>query len=163
MTVPRPANGATRGSSLLLVLGGAGLVLISFRFLNWYDVANSGADTVGDPTFRALLSSAQDLGGAGVALAYFQWLSWTLLIAVAVIGASAALPLPGANVLRLLGFLFGITGALATYYALAQHQNAIGSANNVFHNATWGVWCAIGGFLAAAIGAALGPEAKARR
>jgi hypothetical protein len=154
----RAGNGEVRGGGLLLVLGGAGFVLISFRFLDWYHVPTSGADTAGDPTFPALRDSAQQLGGAGVALAYFDWLSWTLVIAVAVLGASAVLPLPGAASLRLLGFLAGILGAVATYYALAQHQNAVGSADSVFHNATWGVWAAIGGFLVAGIGAALGPR-----
>ena len=151
-------DGDVRGAGLLLVLAGALLALLSFRFLDWYDVPSGGADTAGDPTFAALHDSAQQLGGAGVALAYFQWLSWTLVIAVAVIGLGAAIPLPGADLLRLLGFLLGLLGAVATYYALAQHQNAIGSTRGVFYNATWGVWVAIGGFLIAGIGAVLGPR-----
>ena len=161
MSDARAGRADVRGSGLLLVLGGAGFVLISFRFLDWYQVPTSGADTAGDPTFPALRDSAQQLGGAGVALAYFTWLSWALAIAVAVLGASAVLPLPGAGPLRLLGFLAGVLGAVATYYALAQHQNAVGSAHSVFHNATWGVWAAIGGFLVAGLGAALGPRRAA--
>jgi hypothetical protein len=52
----------------------------------------------------------------------------------------------------------GVIGVGGTYYALAQHFNATGSAHNVFHNATWGVWAALVGFLLAAVGAVLGPR-----
>lgn len=162
MTVARKRRDAVGVPGLLLVLGGAALVLVSLRFLDWYDVQQTTADSAGNATFPTLHTSADQLGGAGVAIAYFNWLSWTLLIAVIVIGASATLPLPGADALRVTGFLLGLLGAVATYYALAQHQNAIGSKNSVFHNASWGVVAAIAGYLLAGLGAVLGPR-KLRR
>jgi hypothetical protein len=140
-----------------LVLVGAAVVLLSFRFLDWYDVAGTGADSVGDVTFSTLHSSAEQLGGAGVASAYFSWLAWALLIAMIVLGAAANLPVPGADALRVAGFLVGVLGVAGTYYALAQHSNSTGGSG-VFHNSTWGVWLALLGYLLGAVGATLGPR-----
>jgi hypothetical protein len=147
----------TNGRSVLLVLAGALAVLLSFRFLHWYDVP-AGHDSSGDVTFTKLHASAEQLGGAGVASIYFGWLAWVLLIGGLVVGMAAAIPTPVVDFLRVLGFLIGLIGSGATYYALAQHFNATGSKDDVLHNATWGVWAALGGFAAIALGAALGPR-----
>jgi hypothetical protein len=142
---------------VVLVITGAVLVLIAIRFLHWYDVP-AGHDSSGDVTFSKLRASAEQLGGAGVASAYFGWLAWLLLLAVIVLGVAANLPTPVADPLRVAGFLVGLVGAAATYYAMAQHFNATGSSHNVFHNSTWGLWAALLGFLLAATGAVLGPR-----
>jgi hypothetical protein len=144
-----------RGIGLVLV--GAGLVLLAIRFLHWYDVP-AGHDSSGDVTFSKLHASAEQLGGAGVATAYFGWLAWVLLIAGILVGVAANVPSPLCDPLRVAGFLAGIVGAAGTYYALAQHFNATGSHHNVLHNATWGVWAALLGYLLTAAGAALGPR-----
>ena len=140
-----------------LVLLGALLVLLSFRFLDWYDVPAS-ADSSGDVTFSKLHASAEQLGGAGVATAYFAWLAWVLLLAVIVVGVAANVPSPAADGLRVAGFLVGALGVAGTYYALAQHFDATGSTHDVLHNSTWGLWAALLGFLIAAGGAGLGPR-----
>lgn len=155
----RPVNYA----GIALVLVGAALVLASRRYLDWYDFPNTTADSSGDATFSLLRTSVDQLGGAGVAIAYFDWLALTLLIAVIVAGWLANVAWPPATALRVLGFAFGFIGSAATYYALAQHANATGSSHNIFHNSTWGLWAAIGGFLFAALGAALGPRTPATR
>jgi hypothetical protein len=142
---------------VVLVLAGAASVLLSFRFLHWYDVP-AGHDSSGDVTFSKLHDSSEQLGGAGVANAYFGWLAWVLLLASIVVGVAANVPSPLADGLRVGGFVVGVIGVGGTYYALAQHFNATGSAHNVFHNATWGVWAALVGFLLAAVGAVLGPR-----
>ena len=143
-----------------LVLLGAVLVLLSFRFLDWYDVPGS-VDSSGDVTFSKLHASADQLGGAGVATAYFDWLAWVLLLAVIVVGVAASVPTPAVDALRVAGFLLGATGVAATYYALAQHFNATGSTHSVLYNSTWGLWAALAGFLLAAGGAALGTRRTA--
>jgi hypothetical protein len=140
-----------------LVLAGAVLVLLSFRFLHWYDVP-SGSDSSGDVTFSKLHASAEQLGGAGVASAYFGWLAWVLLLGVIVLGVAANLPSAAADPLRVAGFLVGLAGAAGTYYAMAQHFDATGSRASVFHNSTWGLWAAMLGFLLAAAGAVHGPR-----
>jgi hypothetical protein len=142
---------------VLLVLIGAGLVLLSFRFLHWYDVPATH-DTSGDVTFSKLHTSADQLGGAGVATAYFGWLAWVLLLVGIVVGVAANVPSPAADLLRVAGFLFGLLGVAGTYYALAQHFNATGSTHSVFHNSTWGLWAVLVGFGLTAVGAALGPR-----
>lgn len=147
---------------IVLVLGGAVLVLLAIRFLHWYDVP-SGHDSSGDVTFRKLHGSAEQLGGAGVASAYFGWLAWVLLLAGIVVGVAANVPSPVSDPLRVGGFLVGLVGSAGTYYALKQHFNATGSRHDVFHNATWGVWAALVGFLLIAAGAALGPRRTSRR
>ncbi len=143
-----------------LVLLGAVLVLLSFRFLDWYDVPRS-VDSSGNVTFSKLHSSADQLGGAGMATAYFDWLAWVLLLGVIAVGVAANVPTPAADGLRVAGFLLGAAGVGATYYALAQHFNATGSTHSVLYNSTWGLWAALAGFLLAAAGGALGPRRTA--
>jgi hypothetical protein len=146
-----------------LVVVGAVLVVVAFRFLEWYDVPGSAADRQARITFGALHTSADGLSGAGAASAYFDWLAWLLVIAVVVVGIVAALPLRYADGLRVAGFLLGLLGLAATYFAIAQLHNAQVSAgaakHSVLYNSTWGLWVTFGGYLLAAIGAGLGPRA----
>jgi hypothetical protein len=144
-------------AGVVLVLAGAVLILLSFRFLHWYDVP-SGHDSSGDVTFSKLHSSAAQLGGAGVATAYFAWLAWLLLLAGIALGVAANLPSAIADPLRVTGFVVGLVGAGGTLLALAQHFHAAGSDHGIFHNASWGVWAALAGYALIALGAALGPR-----
>jgi hypothetical protein len=156
------ARDARRGigvPGLLLVLGGAALVLVSFRYLDWY-AAPKSADSVPRITFSRLHDNGDQVG-AVVAKAYFDWLSWVLLIGVIAVGAVANAPSRIADALRVLGFLFGLVGTAATYYALAQYFDASGSKHNVLYHSTWGLWLALAGYLVAGIGAALGPRTSA--
>lgn len=145
----------------LFVLAGGVLLLVSFRYLDWYEVPAQAADTPGAITFPTLHDGAKQLSGAGAAAAYFGWLAWVLLIVVVLVGVGAALPSPAADGLRVAGFLLGLLGVGATYFAIAQYRNAQVAAGavkqGVFHNTSWGVWAAFGGFLLAAVGAVLGP------
>ena len=141
-----------------LVVTGGLLVLVAFRFLDWYDVPTASANSAGEVTFGKLHSSAEQLSGAGMAGAYFGWLAWTLLIALLVAGVGANVASPAADALRVTGFTLGIAGAGTTYLALAQHFDATASEHGVFYNSTWGVWATLAGFLAAGAGAAIGPR-----
>jgi hypothetical protein len=146
----------------VLVIVGAALVLIAFRFLDWYDVGG-GTDSAGNATFSKLHNTADQLSGAGAARAYFDWAAWVLVIALVVGGIAANLPVPVADGLRVVGFLIGLIGAGATYFAIAQLHNAqitAGAAkHNLLYNSTWGLWAAFAGYLIGAIGAGLGPRA----
>lgn len=150
----------------LVVLVGAAMVIVSFRFLDWYDVPARAADTPGSITFNTLHDGASQLSGAGAASAYFGWLAWILLIAGVLVGVAAALPSPVADGLRVVGFLIGLLGVAATYFAIAQYRNAQQAAgaakHGIFENTTWGVWAALAGFLLTALGAVLGPRRRTR-
>jgi NAD/NADP transhydrogenase beta subunit len=155
---------ALRLTAVVLVLLGAALVLVAFRFLDWYEVAHR-ADSAGDITFATLHSNADQLSGVGTATAYFDWLAWLLLILLIGVGIAANLGVPMTDALRVTGFLLGLLGAAATYFAIAQLHDAQVAAgaqkHSVFYNSSWGLWAAVVGYLAAAAGAALGPRAEA--
>jgi hypothetical protein len=150
---------------VVLVLGGAVLVLVGFRFLDWYEQP-AGADSAGKITFGALHATADQLGGAGAAAAYFDWLAWVVVIALIAAGLCANLPLPAADGLRVAGFLLGLVGVAATYFAIAQLHNAQVTAgaqkHSVFYNSTWGLWAAFAGYFVAAVGSGLGPRRSSR-
>lgn len=152
-----------RLTAVVLVLLGAALVLVSFRFLDWYEVAHR-ADSAGNITFATLHSNADQLAGVGTATAYFDWLAWLLLILLVAVGVAANLSVPMTDALRVAGFLLGLVGAAATYFAIAQLHDAQVAAgahkHSVFYNSSWGLWGAFVGYLAAAAGAALGPRAR---
>jgi hypothetical protein len=155
---------ALRLPAVALVLAGSVLVLVSFRFLDWYDVP-SRHDSAGSITFGTLHGNADQLSGAGAATAYFDWLDWLLLILLIAVGIAANLSAPMTDALRVAGFLLGLLGAAATYFAIAQLHNAQVAAgaekHSVFYNSSWGMWAAFVGYLAAAAGAAIGPRAVA--
>jgi uncharacterized membrane protein len=155
------SDGRTLGlRGIALVLLGAVLLVAAFRFLDWYSVAQHVADRPGRITFGTLHGNADQLTGSGAATTYFDWLAWLLLVAVVLVGVAANLPLSFADPCRVVGFLLGLVGAAATYFAIAQLHDAQVAAgavkHNVFFNSTWGVWAAFVGFLLAALGAALG-------
>lgn len=156
-----------RLSGVVLVLLGAVSVLVSFRFLDWYDVpTRHTADSTDHVTFSSLRSSADQLRDAGSARAYFDWLAWVLLIALIVAGVAANLPSGAADACRVAGFLIGLVGFAGTYLAMSQLHNAQVAAgaerHNLFYNATWGPLMAPLGFLVGAVGAVLGPRSVSR-
>jgi hypothetical protein len=161
MTAAKEAQRLVGLPGIALVVAGAALVLVAFRFLDWYD-APASADSAPQITFDELHSSADQLGGTGAATAYFDWLAWVLLIALVAAGVAANVPSRPADALRIAGFVLGAIGVAATFVALAQLQGSAGAArHSVFYNATWGLWLTFAGFALGAIGAALGPR-KAR-
>jgi hypothetical protein len=145
----------------LLVIAGGALVLVAFRFLEWYDTP-ARADSAPKITFGELHGSADQLSGAGAATAYFNWLGWVLLIALILVGVAATMPIQPADVLRVVGCVIGVLGIAATYFAVAQLHNAQvaagGERHNAFYNSTWGLWLTFVGFAAGAVGAFLGPR-----
>ncbi|HZC72316.1 MAG TPA: hypothetical protein VE442_16595 [Jatrophihabitans sp.] len=156
---------SVRLPAVALVLLGAVLVIVSFGFLNWYDVPSRGADTAGEVTFAQLRSSARQLDGARTASAYFGWLGWLLVVLLIVAGVAASLPFGPADGFRVAGFLLGLVGVAVTYLAVVQLHNAqvaAGAAeHSVFYNSTWGMWAVFLGFACGAVGAALGPRSGA--
>src|SRR4051794_40130907 len=130
-----PANEAKRLIGLpgvVLVIAGGVLVLVAFRFLEWYDPP-ARADSAPRITFGELHSSADQLRGTGTATAYFDWLAWVLIIAMVGIGVAANLPNSATDVLRLVGFVVGIVGVAVTYFAVAQLHNAQVAAGGERH------------------------------
>jgi 4-hydroxybenzoate polyprenyltransferase len=100
-------------------------------------------------------------GGLGAASAYFDWLAWTLLVGVIVFGAIGSVGSRLSAPARVLGFLCGFGGTVATFYALLQYFDAQADAgadrHSPLYNSSWGLYCAGIGFLVAGLGAARGP------
>jgi hypothetical protein len=161
MTMPRQAQRRVGLPGMALVVAGAVLVLIAFRFLDWYD-APASADSAPQISFDELHSSADQLGGTAAATAYFDWLAWVLLIALVAAGVAGNVPSRATDAMRVTGFVLGAVGVAATFVAIAQLHHAQVSAgaarHSVFYNSTWGFWLTVAGFALAAVGAALGPR-----
>ena len=84
-----------------------------------------------------------------------------LLIALIVVAFGANLPSRASDGLRVLGFFLGLVGVAVTYYTLSRYAEAthdlFGTSSGALDNADLGIWCALGGYLLAGVGAALGP------
>jgi hypothetical protein len=163
MTPAKEANRLIGLPGVVLVIAGGVLVLVAFRFLEWYDPP-ARADSTPRITFGELHNSADQLSGTGTATAYFDWLAWVLIIVLVGVGVAANLPVPAADVLRLAGFVVGIVGVAGTYFAVAQLHNAQvaagGERHNAFYNSSWGLWLVFAGFALGALGAGLGPRKR---
>ncbi len=146
------------GPAWLIVLGAAA-VIASFVRLDWYDTGNRAADTVGDSRFTDLRHNVDAVGGTPIAGAYFDWLGWALLGAVVVLGIAACLGTRASDPLRVAGFVTGLAGVVATFYALGQMVHAQGlGTSSIWRNSGFGLWLTVAGFAAAALGAGLGPR-----
>jgi hypothetical protein len=160
-TQTREHPARVRPAGIALTLVGAALVLLSIVRLNWYAVDN-GADSAGSGFgYHELYRNVAQLGGLPIARAYFTWLAPMLLMAVTMLGVMSNLVSPLSDWLRFVGFLAGVAGVAATYYAVAQlfhAQHLAGGSGSVWHNSTVGLWSALIGFLLAGIGAYLGPH-----
>jgi hypothetical protein len=150
-----------RLAGILLTLAGAALVLASIVAFDWY-AAGTGVDSAGSGFgFHELGHNVEQLGGLPIARAYFTWLAPVLLMAMTMLGIIANVISPMADWLRFIGFLSGVAGTAATYYALDQlfhAQHLAGGSGSVWHNSTVGLWAALAGFLLGAVGAYLGPR-----
>lgn len=140
----------------LVILGGA-LLLISFTTSDWYG-GSGGADSVGHITFTTLHRLTADHRAPALVGAYFGWLAWALLILVIVLGLAANLPSPAVVGLRVGGFFLGLLGAALTFVALSK---LVGPGASVLTRMRSGVWLAVLGYVMAAVGAMLGPRARA--
>lgn len=162
--MPRPPRIRHVGlPGMLLVLWGGAVVLLSFTRLEWKKRPRGG-DVVDRIDFAALRHNLEHFPAAGrpsASVAYFEWLGWALLITLIVVGFAANLPWPGSTPLRVLGFVLGLVGAALTYYTLARYAQAthdlFDTSSHALENSEDGTWFAIGGYLVAGAGAALGP------
>src|SRR6185437_8877026 len=107
------------------------------------------------------LASFPAQGRPAASVAYFGWLAWVLLLVLIVVAFGANLPNKASDGLRLLGFFLGLVGVAVTYYTLSRYAEAthdlFGTSSGALDNADLGIWAALGGYLLAGIGAALGP------
>lgn len=151
--------------NIVLVVVGAGFVLAALGGLNWYLVqpgTTAGLNVAGTGfTFADLRDNAADLDAA-VAHAFFDWLARLLLVLGTVVGIVANVPSPAADGLRVGAFLIGLLGAVATFYAVAQlfdaQRAAGGSSHGVLHNASFGFWACLLGFVLIMVAGAWGPR-----
>jgi hypothetical protein len=138
-----------------VLLGGLA-VLVAIAFLDWYDFPGGG-DAVDRVTFRDLAVTADHIDVPAIVPAYFDWLAWVLLIGVVAI-ATVAFVRPSISMpLRVFGFLLGGLGSFVTWYALQKITSHGNEGSYAFQSAAAGVWVAMIGFAAAALGAAIGP------
>ena len=143
---------------MLAVLAGGAAVLMSFVFLDWYRYPNSGANRVDAVTFRGLAANDDVAGMPAIVSIYFDWLAWVLLIVVIAVGAAAVIASRAVGALRAGGLLLGAIGAVATYWAVQEATSFGDEGGYAFQSASLGLWFALGGFLLAGIGAAIGPR-----
>jgi Na+/proline symporter len=154
---------------IVLVSAGAIMLILSFTTLEWRKLVARG-DAVSEIDFAALRQNLEHFpagGKPGPTVAYFTWLCWVLLIALILVGFAANLPTRRSNGLRLLGFFLGLVGAAFTYYALSRYSLAshdlFGTSSGALDNADLGIWFALGGYLLAGAGSAIGPRQPRRR
>jgi hypothetical protein len=158
---PRARIGAPGVAAMVI---GALLLLLSFTRLEWYQAPKATGDSVGKITFSDLhhnLSSFPEQGRPAASVAYFGWPAWVLLIALIFVAFAANLPIKTSDGLRTLGFFLGLVGVAFTYYTLSRYAEAthdlFGTSSGALDNADLDIWCALGGYLLAGVGAALGP------
>jgi hypothetical protein len=151
----RPNDRTIGVYGITLVVAGAVLLLLAFTTLSWYRIDTVGADSVG--SLRFTFSKLHDLlrdnhSAPRSSRVYFGWLAWTLLLSMIAVGFVANLPTRAAVVLRPIGLAIGAFGVSMTYYSF----DKLNGGNHLDH-ARAGVWLAMIGFAAGAVGAALGP------
>ncbi|TAM84866.1 MAG: hypothetical protein EPN43_12230, partial [Jatrophihabitans sp.] len=158
----RARPGRSGGAGVLLVLWGGSVVLLAFTRLEWKRRPHGG-DVVGRIDFAALRRNLDHFPAAGrpaASVAYFAWLAWALLLVLIVVGLAANLPTRAAPALATTGFALGLAGAGLTYYTLTRYAQAthdlFGTSSSALDNSEDGTWFALGGYLAAGVGAALG-------
>lgn len=154
----RPPSGAAGGRPrkrfglvglVLSVVGAAAVVVAFLASIDWGKSSNTTYSKIHD-----LLSGAPSDQVTTLAKLYFSWLGWVLLAAAFVLALLAALPTPAAGVLRTLGLLVGLGGAVVTFFAIKLATDA--GFIDYLKTARVGFYLAIAGFVVIAIGALIG-------
>ncbi|PZS17515.1 MAG: hypothetical protein DLM57_08340, partial [Pseudonocardiales bacterium] len=152
---PGPSQSFGMVGALIAALG-AILVIVAFTAVDWFK-KGSGSHSHFSDIHRAL---DQGKGfAAGPAKLYFAWLGWTLLVAVVIVALLANLPSPAAAALRILGSLLALAAIALSFLAISLAKSGLhGPAYTTYlKDARLGFYLAVGGFLLAGIGAAIGP------
>ena len=157
-TAPRSAKIGVSGLTLMFIA--VVFLVLSFTALSWYRIDTPG---ISSASFRFSFSKLHDVAGDNSLLpsstqAYFGWLAWTLAAALVVVGVLANLPSRAAPVLRWLGLAIGAFGVSMTYYSF----DKLNGGHHLEH-ARPGVWLALIGFAAGAVGSAIGPQRAAAK
>lgn len=162
MTTAGPSAPSTRTIGLAgpgMTLAGAALVLLSYQ-APWYGggagpySGSASAAKIGD-----LRWVATNFGVPEVSRVYFGWLAWALLLSLALVGLAAGVASGATRALRGLGLVLGLVGAVLTYVALSKILPSLHDLSP-YHGASRqiGLYLAIGGYLVAGVGAAIGPS-----
>jgi small-conductance mechanosensitive channel len=133
--------------ALGLVVGGGIVQLVALVHAVWLSSAS------GHLGFTGL----QEWAAPGYAQAFVRWIAWLLLAGTVAFGVAACLRWRGASVFRYLGALLGVAGAVMTVAAVL--VIAYQTSDRSFHvarNYAVGVYLAVLGLLACALGAAGG-------
>jgi hypothetical protein len=133
--------------ALVLVMGGGVVQIVALVHSVWLSSAS------GRLGFTGLRTWAEP----GYAKAFVTWIAWLLLAATVAFGIAACLRWPGASVFRYAGAFAGVVGAFLTVAALL--VIAYQTPDRSFHvarNYAVGVYLAVLGLLACALGSAGG-------
>lgn len=133
--------------ALVLVVAGTVLQLI----------AVSGATWVTSKSGHLAFSGMREWSQHGYPQAYFSWVGLTLVAVTSVLGVAACLHWAGARWFRYLGAVVGIAGAFLTVAAvLVLARQSDNDLFRVARNYSAGIYLALLGLLASALGAAGG-------
>lgn len=137
----------------MLVLAGAILQLVALLSAEWLDGTSDSDRT----QVRYGFGDFADRTGRGYAHIYFAWGAWLLLALMLGCGVAACIRWRGGRTFRIVGGLLGVFGAFATIAGVLvfAYQTDV----EIFHlagNYAEGVYLAMLGLVASAIGAAAG-------
>ncbi|MFN2518103.1 MAG: hypothetical protein ABR604_03515 [Jatrophihabitantaceae bacterium] len=157
---PGPSQAFGLVGAIIAALG-AILVVVAFTAVDWFKTRNSAHSHFSD-IHRVL--GRESAFAATPAKLYFAWLGWVLLIVVVLVALLANLPSPAAPALRGLGVLFALAAIALTFLAVNLVKSGLhGPAYTTYlKDARLGFYLAVGGFLLAGIGAAIGPKRSRR-
>ena len=188
MTLPQPPSAADRPvlgrtaprranvPALLLVVGGAILVALSYTVLGWFRPETDGSFPIAGsstlPAVHRLLTDIEDqsrgvVGAALLARYYFSLWVWVLFAVVVLAAVLAALPNRMATTAGLFGTLSAAAAIVLTFAAIklsVVHDASyapfgLGYGDYLSH-ARLGFWLAAAGYLLAGAGALFGPPRK---
>jgi hypothetical protein len=133
--------------ALVLVVGGVIVQLIALVDASWID----------SPSGRLSFRGMHEWSQPGYAQAFFSWIAWLLLAVTLVFGVAACIRWRAAGIFRYLGAIIGVAGAVMTVAAvLLLAYQATDDAFKVARNYAPGVYLAVLGLLATALGTAAG-------
>jgi len=123
------------------------VLVVAFTALDWFKGGISFGDVHDSVT-------ADNANATGFATAYFGWLAWTFAIVAVLAAVGSCFPSPAVRALRITGVVIGIAAAGLSFLALNVSDAA--SYSDWIKNARAGFYLAVGGYLLAAVGAAIG-------